>query len=194
MLSAAPAFAQHPNHTATVAAVKAQLESAGVDLSGPCGAFEITKRVAWTLRLEGAGTLSKPSGNNCEGMSVDYILYQDGDGFDILGDAGGTNAPGWGGPEEGMDVTRWRAPVNPRDLPPDPTPVPPTPVPPPDLQPILDRLNILEQSVVNLNSMILQLTAALEAQHADLQTIDAKVNALHIPSACKVQFLACRLN
>src|SRR5688572_15243198 len=51
---------------AYVAAVKERLRADGVDLIGPCGAFAITKRVAWGLRATGAGLLSKPYGNQCD--------------------------------------------------------------------------------------------------------------------------------
>src|SRR5437773_305690 len=69
LLVAAPAFAQ--SHDDVVAAVKAELEARHVDLSGPCGAFAITKRVAWRLRNDGAGLLPKSGGTNCEGYSTD---------------------------------------------------------------------------------------------------------------------------
>jgi hypothetical protein len=95
-----------------VAAVKAQLQSQGVDLTGPCGAFAITKRVAWGLRATGAGLLSKPGGNNCEGFAVDIICFPSGAIVDILGDAGGSNTPGWNEGEQ-IDPSRFRPAVNP---------------------------------------------------------------------------------
>jgi hypothetical protein len=98
-----------------VAAVKAQLEAEGADLAGPCGAFRITQRVAWGLRSTGVGLLSKPSGNQCDGYSVDYLIYPTGDGVDILGDAGGRNLPQWADKpgEFRGEIHRWRAPVQP---------------------------------------------------------------------------------
>lgn len=100
-----------------VAAVKGDLVSRHVDLSGPCGAFEITKRVAWALRSQGVGLLSKPSGNNCQGYSVDYLVRADASGVDILGDAGGDNGPGWSESEPpGAFVGRWREPFDPGDV------------------------------------------------------------------------------
>ena len=98
---------------AFVAAVKAQLKAKGVDLSGPCGAFAITKRVAWGLRANGAGLLSKPGGNNCEGFAVDIVCFRDGRAFDILSDAGGTNGPGWSATDVDDLAGRWRSPVSP---------------------------------------------------------------------------------
>lgn len=101
-----------------VAAVKAQLEREGVNLVGPCGAFEIVKRVAWGLRGAGIGLLSKPGGNHCvlngEGYSVDYLVLANGDGVDMLSDAGGTNGPQWDvKPGEFAGSDRWRPPVEP---------------------------------------------------------------------------------
>lgn len=97
-----------------VAAVKSQLEQQGVSLSGPCGAFEITKRVAWGLRAQGVGLLSKPSGNNCNNYATDYLVLTNGDGVDILTDGGGTNGPQWGvQPGEFAGSGRWRPPVQP---------------------------------------------------------------------------------
>lgn len=104
-LSGLPLLAQHAD---VVGSVKAGLQARGVDLSGPCGAFQITKRVAWTLRGDGAGTLDKPAGNNCEGRAVDIIVYPDGHGYDILSDGGGANGPAWN--DVGIDngAGRWR--------------------------------------------------------------------------------------
>lgn len=103
-----------PRPSATyVAAVKTQLISEGVDISGACGAFQITKRVAWGLKDSGAGLLSKPSGNNCEGYATDIVIYQDGRAFDILGDGGGANIPNWQSTDVDDPSGRWRPPVQP---------------------------------------------------------------------------------
>ena len=91
-----------------VAAVKAMLQAQGVNLSGPCGAFAITKRVAWGLRATGAGLLSKPAGNNCEGFATDIVAFHD-RAFDILSDGGGTNGPNWS--ETGVDDLANMAPA-----------------------------------------------------------------------------------
>ncbi len=90
------ALEKHPDQSSVVAAVKSQLESAGADLSGSCGAFKITKNVAWQLKASGAGLLSKPGGTNCDGYSTDIIAFPDGYIYDILGDAGRANTPRWG--------------------------------------------------------------------------------------------------
>jgi hypothetical protein len=90
-------------------------------------AFEVTKRVAWALRSEGAGLLSKPSGNNCQGYAVDIVVYPNGVHYDMVGDGGGANIPQWllvidpatGGPLL-VDPARWRAPLDPGDSSPAP--------------------------------------------------------------------------
>lgn len=132
-----------------VAAVKNDLVARGVNLAGPCGAFEITKRVAWVLRAQGVGLLDKPGGNNCQGYSVDYLVFPDFSGRDILGDGGGENAPQWSGePNEpaGAFAGRWRAPFDPGDVVgPAPGPMPPTPPQTPNLdQQILDAIKAHE--------------------------------------------------
>lgn len=139
-ISCEPAFAQE--QVSVVVAVKQQLEAQGVDLSGPCGAFQITKRVAWRLRNEGAGLLAKPAGNNCDGYSVDFITYPDGAGVDILGDSGTANRPNWDPSEPpGALVGRWRAPFDPDPVIGIPVPIPAPPVvftpPPVDLQALI---------------------------------------------------------
>jgi len=97
---------------AYVAAIKAELERQGVNLLGPCGAFAITKRVAWGLRARGAGLLSKAGGNNCDGYATDIVAFPD-RAFDILSDGGNLNGPTWN--ETGVDdlAARWRPAVQP---------------------------------------------------------------------------------
>lgn len=97
---------------AYVANVKSQCIAAGIDLSGPCGAFEITKRVAWGLRATGAGLLSKQGGNNCQGFATDIVCWPD-RAVDILSDGGNNNGPIWS--ETGVDdlASRWRPAVQP---------------------------------------------------------------------------------
>ena len=64
------------------------------------GAFEITKRVAWALRGDGAGLLIKPGGENIvswQGYSfaAARICYPDGHIIKILTDVPTTNGPSW---------------------------------------------------------------------------------------------------
>lgn len=65
-------------------------------------AFEVTKRVAWALRGEGAGLLIKNGGENIAAwqgylFSVSRIVYPDGRLVKVIYDAGpgGANGPSW---------------------------------------------------------------------------------------------------
>jgi hypothetical protein len=101
----------HPDRSAVVAQAKEDLEAAGHDLSGPCGAFSIVKLAAWRIG-GGAGLLDKPAGNNCEGYATDIIVYPDGRHYDVLVDGGGKNGAAWG--DAGMiDPSRYRPAVDP---------------------------------------------------------------------------------
>ena len=103
-----------------------------MNLTGPCGAFEITKRVAWALRGEGFGLVAKsPAQNGCNAnggrFAIDAIMLQDGQTFDILVSAGGEedanrnpiagtgNGPAWqvtgAAPRDA-----WRAPFEPAEI------------------------------------------------------------------------------
>lgn len=137
-----------------VARVKADVEARGLSLDGACGAFNITMRVAWLLRQEGAGLLDKPGGNNCHGYSVDYVIFTDGRGVDILGDAGGLNKPMWDEhPPDPQLSGRWRAPIDPGDTP----PVPHVPDPPGVetlVALVADRVLEVEQKIETLSVVI----------------------------------------
>jgi hypothetical protein len=172
------------DHKDVVERVRRELTAKGVIPAGivnpgnnenPCGVFEITKRVAWELRAEGAGLLSKPSGNNCHGYSMDWVVYADGRGSDIA--AGGvfdgvpTDAvPVWNieiNPDHGA---RWRPPFEPEDLPSNPAPPPsspaPSPAPAPSPVPVLD-LSGLEKQIAALDAKLdshIQSTEAFQAQ------------------------------
>jgi hypothetical protein len=149
ILFASPLFAQ--NHEGIVQSVKAQLVATGANLAGPCGAFEITKRVAWILRGEGAGLLHKnPGQNQCAGVGVDVVIYQDGRLFDILTDSGGANGPVWH-QIESVSPSLWRPPVDPgtggnQPIPPPNVPIPPVVVPQPipslDLSGVYQRFDL----------------------------------------------------
>jgi hypothetical protein len=112
---APPVEGPTPSESAAyVAAVKAQCLGAGMDLSGPCGAFAIVRRVAWGLRAVGYGLLDKPGGNNCEKFSTDVIVCPNRrDIVDLLQDGGGANTPLWLVRENEVSPDRWRAPVLP---------------------------------------------------------------------------------
>ena len=129
-----------------IASIKADLVARGVNLTGPCGAFEITKRVAWALRDEGIGLVAKNAAQNgCnangERYAIDAVMLRDGQTWDILINGGGDedanrqpipgtgNGPAWqvtgAAPRES-----WRAPFQ-VDIPvPPPAPPPVVPDPP----------------------------------------------------------------
>jgi hypothetical protein len=121
-------------NAADVALIKGQLEGFGEDLSGPCGAFKITRRVAEHLANERAGLLVKRQGNNCEGFATDIICYPDGHIYDILIDGGGSNGPAW--QDKGFVDPALYQPVT---APPSPEPVP-EPQPPASQDEVLTRL------------------------------------------------------
>ncbi len=141
------------DHRDLVARIKADLEARGISLAGSCGAFEITQRVAWALRGDGAGLLEKPSGNNCQGYSVDYVIFSGGRGFDMLGDAGGANEPRWSEAVDMSFIGRWRAPIDPGD---DLPPIPPLPE-------------------NGLTVALAALLARLDALDAKLDTLDQRI-------------------
>jgi hypothetical protein len=135
-----------------IASIKADLVAKGVNLTGPCGAFEITKRVAWALRDEGIGLVAKNAAQNgCdangERYAIDALMMRDGQTFDILVNGGGEERNGVPIPGTGNDpawqVTgaaprdSWRAPFDVDrnvDPGPDPGPIPgpgPEPAPTP---------------------------------------------------------------
>lgn len=147
-----PAWAQDAG---AVAQVKSELQARGIDLSGPCGAFEITKRVAWRLKASGAGYLSKPGGNNCQGFSTDYVVFLNGPAVDILGDGGGANNPQWSVDNDPALIARWVAPVNPDPvvvppLIPGPIATVPAPLPSIDLSGVYAQFSILNAKVDEL--------------------------------------------
>ena len=75
---------------------------AGIKPTDEFGAFEVTKRVAWALRGEGAGLLLKPGGENIVFWNGNWfaaarICYPDGHIYKLMSDVGrgGSNAPSW---------------------------------------------------------------------------------------------------
>lgn len=185
LLVAAPLFAQ--SHADVVASVKAQLEAKHVDLSGACGAFSITRRVAWLLRDEGAGVLAKPTGNQCESKAVDIIVYKDGHGFDVLADAGGTNAPMWNAVAIENGAARWMAPTDPGDA---PIPSPPTPPASVDLGPIIERLDQLQAAILELNDQHKQdnltLLQSVGVAQTAIMALRCKASIFGTPIHCEV--------
>lgn len=131
-------------HLDTVREAKTFLEMQGANLSGSCGAWQISNLTAWRLRDEGAGILQKPAGNNCRGYAVDVVVYKNGQAYDVLISAGEQNGPSWN--DIGvLDPARWHAPIPVEDGggPPDPDdPPPPPPSSPPDPLPVLEEIRV----------------------------------------------------
>lgn len=90
---------------AMVEAVIADMRARGIRMDGDCGGFEITRRVAWAFRNRGAGLERKPGGRNCQGHSIDIVIFTDGQTVDILVGAGVDNGPSW--QEHGV-LSDWR--------------------------------------------------------------------------------------
>lgn len=94
-----------------IAKAKLDLQKAGVDLSGPCGAFKIVQLAVWRA-TDDSGLLAKPSGNNCQGFATDIVAYPDGSIYDVLIDGGGANTPTWN-PAGTIDKKLVRNPTDP---------------------------------------------------------------------------------
>lgn len=161
LLFTLPATAQ--DHRDVVVRVKAELVARNIDITGPCGAFKITKRVAWVLRAEQAGLLDKPGGNQCEGFATDVVAYPSGQIFDILSDGGTENGPAW--QDKGIeDRDRYRPAVDPGDvagtpttpIPASPPPATPifVPIPATDLSPVLNALAVNQALLLNIQAQV----------------------------------------
>jgi hypothetical protein len=157
------------DHTDVVARIKSALEAKGISLTGPDGAFEITSRVAWELRGEGAGLLDKPGGNQSHGFATDIICYPDGQLWDILGDGGGANIPGWRESDK-VDPSRYR-PAKQMDDIPDP------PDPDPKLSEALKAVAAKVEALTSLVSSLDQKFDALAKQSdANTEKIQQQIN------------------
>jgi hypothetical protein len=163
------AFTLQPtaDHRAVVVAAKAAAMAAGVnpDALAPdeCARWEITRRVAWELRSEGAGLIAK-GGNNCRGYAVDAIMYPDGTVVDILG-AGvdGPNTAHWFVQPVRRPASDWRAPI---DLDPD---TPPAPVQD-------ETLLLLQRVMAELETLRLELAALRAQQTADTEKVQSQID------------------
>jgi hypothetical protein len=187
LLLAAPASAQDfaDRYGVTVVTdVKADLVRRGISLAGPCGAFQITGRVAWQLRDRGLGLVGKnPAQNGCtidgQRYSVDAVVDRGGNVFDILINSETDNAPAW--QFVGVDTNHtWRAPVNldpaPVDIPVYPPDVPPpAPLPSVDLTPLLYQMETLNQRLARVPD---QLDTLIAKQAADTEAIRADIRAV----------------
>ncbi|HMD36874.1 MAG TPA: hypothetical protein VKH42_17995 [Vicinamibacterales bacterium] len=72
---------------------KAQLQAAGRDLSGDCGAWSIIDRAVRNMG-HGAGYKVK-AGTSCNGYSIKSVMFPDGADFLVLISPGTTNGPTW---------------------------------------------------------------------------------------------------
>lgn len=93
------AFAQvnprDAGNAAIVEQAKQDLERAGANLTGPCGAERIVELAAWRMRDAGAGLLFKNAGNQCNERATDIIVFPGALMFDVLVDGGGANRATW---------------------------------------------------------------------------------------------------
>lgn len=178
LLLAGTAAAQHPDHTAVVAQVKADLVARGFDLSSPgdtkpCNVFAITRRVAWILKDEGIGYVKK-GGNNCEGHSVDALMYRDGTVIDTLISSGEANTPAWNNVGT-RPLTDWEAPTDPGDTGGQP------PQPPSDLQRRVEsleqRIVATDQRVAVLDNAVSSLRDAVAQAKADVSNVSGAIAA-----------------
>lgn len=186
---------QGADHRGTVLTVKNYLQTQGIETSGPCGAFQITKRVAWTLRFEGIGLLDKPNGNNCQGYAVDALTYKDGEHYDILIASGEENIPAWNRIDGNVELSRWRAPFDPNVSSPElPQPPQPPTQPVPDLSALIQRVDIIEAQLRLATAKVNELVEVINTHTEKLTVLDAKV----IPTSCRASILgipiSCRLN
>lgn len=111
----APPPSDHDNQYAVVVAVIADLVAHAVDLSGPCGSWAVVNEVVKWLRPSQptVGLIAK-GGTNCNGYSIDALMYLDGAVYDLLIDA--ENAPPTGAAPQWSyagqrPASDWRDPV-----------------------------------------------------------------------------------
>lgn len=174
-----------PNSKALVEQIKDALVAKGQTFTTNCDAFQITARVAWALRSQGAQLFVKtPAQNGCVWNGVKYgldtIAFPDG-WVDILSSAGppaNTNGPQWdwhpGAPTGVLappfDLDAGTPPVVP------PPSVPPSDpgVPPPVPTEIIAQL-FLEMQAVRMNTEALM--DALAKTRSDLA--DLRIQAAH---------------
>lgn len=170
---AAPAAAQTPNHKALVELTKAALVAKGQTFTTNCDAAQITFRVAWTLRTEGAKLLVKSAAQNgCvwNGVKYSHDALQFPDGWaDLLASAGppaNTNTPTWqwtAGATNTADATKYAAPfdLDAGNAPPVVTPPVIPPVDPPLPPQVVTEL--LAKIFLELQALRLSQEALMEA-------------------------------
>lgn len=146
-----------PDHAALVRAA-----AAGADTSSLLGLLAIPVKVAWALKGEGCGLLERPNGGentvafHGKTYSISRVVYQGGQLFKILSDAGpgGSNGPQWA--DEGPlnhPPDRYAPAIDPALLGSGPIDVPPPVDLPPDAS-VARRLSELERLVAELRGML----------------------------------------
>jgi hypothetical protein len=186
---AVPASAQEGmNHAPLVAAVKADLIAHGVDLLSACGAFQITKRVAWVLRGEGIGLIKK-GGNNCDGYSTDAVMYRaTGTVIDLLVGSGDTNGPTWNVVGT-RPLSDWAAPIDPGDV--------VTPPPPSDLAVLTARVDALQAQLATYAANARAFAMLVSNDVGTLTEAVAALKARPIVTGCSARIagipISCRL-
>jgi len=183
LLLAAPAAAQTPNHLVLVQLTKAALVAKGQAWTTNCDAAQITFRVAWVLRAEGAMLIRKSAAQNgCvwNGVKYSHDALQFPDGWaDLLGSAGppaNVNTPSWqwtAGATNTADATKYAPPFDPDagSAPPVVTPPPvvdpPPPLPPQVLTELVAKL-FLEVQQLRLNTeALMDALAKVRAEQSD---------------------------
>lgn len=174
------------DHSALVAEIKAWLVARGQTWETNCDAFQITARVAWALRNEGAQLIVKrPEQNGCTWQGVRYshdaIAFPTG-WIDCLVSAGpdkNLNTPAWGA--TGTDpnarlVPPWDLDADTTDPPGDEPPDPQAP-PVSELGEFTAALQALADEVTKLGDLRKLDDAMLEGRYAlieaDLRAIKA---------------------
>lgn len=121
---------------------------------GYANAWSVINAVALKHAAEGWGLVSKPTGTNHNGYSVDVLLNnKTGQAVDCLGDAEGEGRPGWNVLDAASTPTldRWRQPVG--VVVPDPvTPVPDPITPTPEPSDLAARVASLEADVARIKA------------------------------------------
>lgn len=141
----------------------------------------LTRRAGYYANIvdHSIGILTKTSGNNSQGYSVDIVIHKDGTFWDIATDSGGMAKPVNGGPANGPDlIPRWAQPTAALagidgDVDPPPGPVDP----PPDSE-LEARVVKLEDVALLHQSRLNDLQAMVSSQTDQIRSLTARVGKL----------------
>lgn len=191
LLFSSSAFAQPIGGPAVVASIKNDLVNRGIIPAAQtdnCHAFQITARVAWATRDQGAKLIVKnPAQNGCTFNGVRYshdAISYPGGFLDVLRSAGppaNTNAPGWDWSASGPCANC----ADPFDL--DPAPVVVVPPPPPPPAPVVD--DVLKLRVEAAERQVAELSAKIAAMLASMPTgcrASASVFGIRFSASCEL--------